>query len=479
MSAAIAPMIGIVMLEIAKIGRAGATQSRAKIDDDAVTEYTEVLDRLPPSTVFFDGDAYHLADGFHRVAAHERSGRTEVPVEVLQGTLRDAVLHSVGANATHGLRRTNGDKQRAVEMLLRDEEWSARSDSWIAEKCAVDHKTVGRIREELIGTGELPRLQKRKGRDGKERRPPTPVPRTSTSTETDDVSVADAAAAFDVDEQSVRDARTVMDATPEAHAAIESGEMTIDEALATVTEDEDRRRRDEWFTPLDVWNDVLDVLNGIDLDPASCPRAQELSRYAKAFYSKDEDDPAGERSGLVKPWLGTVFLNPPYSNPKPFVTKLIAAVDAGDVPAAIVLVNNQTDASWFQALLARADACCLTAGRIAFRNHEGEEKNQTRQGQAFVFITTEAGMCRGAHVSTFERVFANRGVIVRALSRTGTWKSAADAPTPEQEPTAPAPAPTSLRKRATTTTPKKKKTAPPKKNASKTKARSTRKARST
>ena len=34
-------------------------------------------------------------------------------------------LHSVGANATHGLRRSNADKRRAVVLLLEDEEWSS------------------------------------------------------------------------------------------------------------------------------------------------------------------------------------------------------------------------------------------------------------------------------------------------------------------------------------------------------------------
>jgi hypothetical protein len=59
------------------------------------------------------------------------------------------VLYSVGANAHHGLRRTNADKRRAVEMLLRDEEWRGWSDREIARRCAVTHPFVGKIRDEL------------------------------------------------------------------------------------------------------------------------------------------------------------------------------------------------------------------------------------------------------------------------------------------------------------------------------------------
>jgi hypothetical protein len=38
---------------------------------------------------------------------------------------RDAILFSVSANGTHGQRRTNEDKRRAVLCLLNDPEWAA------------------------------------------------------------------------------------------------------------------------------------------------------------------------------------------------------------------------------------------------------------------------------------------------------------------------------------------------------------------
>jgi hypothetical protein len=42
------------------------------------------------------------------------------------------VLYTVGANATHGLRRSNADKRRAVSMLLDDPEWAQWSNLAIA-----------------------------------------------------------------------------------------------------------------------------------------------------------------------------------------------------------------------------------------------------------------------------------------------------------------------------------------------------------
>jgi|GEM_PF-2957954 len=78
----------------------------------------------------------------------------ELPCDVRQGGLRDAILHSAGANAAHGLRRTNADKRRAVLMLLEDEEWGTWNDSEIGRRCAVDHKTVARLRAEHLGISQ-------------------------------------------------------------------------------------------------------------------------------------------------------------------------------------------------------------------------------------------------------------------------------------------------------------------------------------
>lgn len=146
-------------IELKKIRRDGGTQSRADIDKDIVAEYAERMRegvQFPPVTLFYDGKAYWLADGFHRVSAAAAAELTAIAADVRQGTQRDAILHSVGVNANHGLRRTNDDKRRAVEVLLRDPEWRVWSDREIARTAAVDHKTVGKWRAELVQRGEIP-----------------------------------------------------------------------------------------------------------------------------------------------------------------------------------------------------------------------------------------------------------------------------------------------------------------------------------
>ena len=77
------------------------------------------------------------------------------------GTRRDAILHSIGATARHGLQRTDADKRRAVEMLLKDEEWSRWSDREVSRLAGVGktlvHKTRGRLQLGSCGDARLAR----------------------------------------------------------------------------------------------------------------------------------------------------------------------------------------------------------------------------------------------------------------------------------------------------------------------------------
>lgn len=131
----------------------GGTQSRAELNQAAIADYTDTIRAgtdLPPVVVFFDGATFWLADGFHRFHAHKAAGAMEISAEIRTGTQRDAILFSVGANASHGLRRTNEDKRRAVTTLLNDPEWAAWSDREIANQCGVSHSFVAAVRSPVV-----------------------------------------------------------------------------------------------------------------------------------------------------------------------------------------------------------------------------------------------------------------------------------------------------------------------------------------
>ena len=146
-------------------------QSRAELDDEITKEYAEDINLgadFPPVDVFNDGTYYFLTDGFHRYYAHQIAGKKSIKANIHKGSRRDAILFSVGVNATHGLRRTNKDKRNVVFKLLRDDEWVEMSDGQIANYCAVSQPFVGKLREELTQNGyEFP--SKRKCADGCDR----------------------------------------------------------------------------------------------------------------------------------------------------------------------------------------------------------------------------------------------------------------------------------------------------------------------
>jgi hypothetical protein len=138
------------VIELSKIRIDGGTQPRAELNQATVDEYRDAYKagaKFPPVTLYFDGSAYWLADGFHRFAGAKDAGLTTIHEDITPGTLREAILYSLSANSKHGLRRSNADKRRAVQTLLDDAEWGAWSDNELARRCAVSVSFVGDVRK--------------------------------------------------------------------------------------------------------------------------------------------------------------------------------------------------------------------------------------------------------------------------------------------------------------------------------------------
>jgi len=102
----------------------GDTQSRVEINEDVVSEYTELIEAsgetwpFPDVDAFHDGTDYFVGDGFHRYLAAKRAKRDVIPCNVHTGTSRDARIFGMTANDHHGLRMTRADKRACVEWLL-------------------------------------------------------------------------------------------------------------------------------------------------------------------------------------------------------------------------------------------------------------------------------------------------------------------------------------------------------------------------
>ncbi len=118
-------------------------QLREKTNLDYVEELAETIGDngwptdIPPCIVFYDGSSYWLADGHHRYLAAQRAGNQKVLCDIRRGDKTAALWHAIGSNATHGLRRTNEDKRRAVELAYQLE--PSLSDREIARRACVSN----------------------------------------------------------------------------------------------------------------------------------------------------------------------------------------------------------------------------------------------------------------------------------------------------------------------------------------------------
>jgi len=149
----------------------------------------------------------------------------------------------------------------------------------------------------------------------------------------------------------------------------------------------------EWYTPQEFIEMARSVLGQIDIDPASNPIAQGWVKATK-FYTREDD-------GLIQPWSGRVWCNPPYGKfTKLFLQRGVELCRAGDIEACIFLVNR-TGAAWYVDLIEHFDAVCQVRKRIAFLNQQGIQEGSPRYYNDFLYL--------GADVERFKEVFSTVG----------------------------------------------------------------------
>jgi ParB family chromosome partitioning protein len=371
-----------------------AIQQRVALDPAKLEEYAALyvdghdLGRL---VVFTDGQAWLLADGFHRHNAARRAGLAALPCAVYQGSRRDALLYATSCNL-HGVPLTNADKWKRVTTLLSDPTWVSWSDNAIAKHCGVTQPFVGTVRKSLITVISEDT--------------PSPSLITDISEETTSPSLITV-----ISENGQRTYTDRYGWVSTMHTGA-IGHQPRPEPLVLEPEDpaEDETTApatgfqavysgdDEWYTPEEILDLARAVLGTIDVDPASCDLAQARVQ-ARTYYTLADN-------GLLHPWHGVVLLNPPYRKHgcEPFINKLCVELDAQHTTAAILVVNNATETDWFQTAFARAAAVCFPDGRQSFLHATKNSHNPVR-GHAILYY--------GPHPERFCAVFAALGVSTR------------------------------------------------------------------
>lgn len=106
----------------------------------------------------------------------------------------------------------------------------------------------------------------------------------------------------------------------------------------------------DWYTPSWVF-DALGV--NFDLDP--CQPVGGVHWIPASKYYTEADD------GLIQPWEGRVWLNPPYGKHTARWLEKMHHHRNG-----IALVFSRTDCAWFHDYVSRADAILFLRGRVRF-----------------------------------------------------------------------------------------------------------------
>jgi hypothetical protein len=167
-------VMAIQNMKLSSLKLDGGTQPRERLDQGIVDQYQEEMEQganFPPLVVFHDGSHFWLADGFHRYFAAKQAKIDSLKGEVRKGTQRDAILFSCGANASHGIRRSNKDKRRAVMILLTDEKWCKWSHSKISKMTNTSQPFVSGLAKDIEEKAERKREQRKSyERKGKEQK---------------------------------------------------------------------------------------------------------------------------------------------------------------------------------------------------------------------------------------------------------------------------------------------------------------------
>ena len=112
--------------------------------------------------------------------------------------------------------------------------------------------------------------------------------------------------------------------------------------------------KEEWLTP----PEIISTLGKFDLDP--CAPIDRPWPTAKNHYTIDDN-------GLLLPWNGRVWLNPPYGNKTEDWLRRMSAHGNG-----IVLIFARTETGmFFRHVWIHADAILFIRGRLKFFNIDG------------------------------------------------------------------------------------------------------------
>lgn len=168
---------------------------------------------------------------------------------------------------------------------------------------------------------------------------------------------------------------------------------------------------DDRCTPPNVLACVADFWpRGIGLDPCSNPWSLVKSRVR---WDRSDDSLGFDWAPFVRD-VATIWLNPPFSNPLPFVRRLVRTLREAPCEA-LLLVRHDSSTLWWKLIERHADALCLARERVHFRL-AGEDTGAADHATTIVLFTAlhaphSPRKARGARIGAFHRAFDPLGLV--------------------------------------------------------------------
>lgn len=164
----------------------------------------------------------------------------------------------------------------------------------------------------------------------------------------------------------------------------------------------DIKESDRYFTPSWIVDAVIEQFGVIDLDPCHDPDPGCAVRASTTYDVRRGED------GLVLPWSGKVFCNPPYSAVLPWVIRAAQHAAAGG--EVLLLINASTDTAAWQSYVLQHGEVCLLSKRVAFLKPGATKGTPNLMASAVVYFGNST-----AGRDAFRRVWSRYGSIIKRV----------------------------------------------------------------
>lgn len=124
----------------------------------------------------------------------------------------------------------------------------------------------------------------------------------------------------------------------------------------------------EWYAPESVYQPILNRLSMTEFDLDPCSPRLDGPIPVKTCYT-------AVKNGLLRPWQGVVWCNPPYGGRAMAAWCDKAIQGARNGARVIILAHVRTDTKWFHGLMEAGGRPEFIKGRVAFERPDGTSES--------------------------------------------------------------------------------------------------------